>query len=50
MSEPWAADDEAWRGDLHLTDWPEQAYLPEGEYALFRSAREEGTWLPSGDR
>lgn len=45
MSEPWAADDEAWRGDQWLLDWPEEAYLSEGEYALFRRDFQVGTWI-----
>lgn len=43
---PWESeDDELWRGDRWLPDWPEEAYLPVGEYALFQHDREAGTWI-----
>lgn len=45
-STSWPAeDDESWRGDRWLPDWPEEAYLPVGEYALFQRDREVGTWI-----
>ncbi len=35
MTHPWEQDPDAWRGDLHLPDWPEEAYLG-AEYGLFK--------------
>ena len=43
---PWStpddegqADSEAWRGDLHLDDWPESLAGP--EYWLYKKQRDE---------
>jgi hypothetical protein len=33
------ADSEAWRGDLHLDDWPENLAGP--EYWLYKKQRDE---------
>lgn len=33
------ADGEAWRGDLHLDDWPENLAGP--EYWLFKNQRDD---------
>lgn len=31
----WHSQPDEWRGDVHLEDWPESAYLS-GEYGLFK--------------
>jgi hypothetical protein len=33
-------DDESWRGDVHLRNWPEWSAGP--EYEMWRKARDEG--------
>lgn len=47
MERPWETpdyepdEDDEWRGDLHLGDWPEHLAGP--EYWLYKQDEEEGT-------
>ncbi len=36
---PWAADDEQWRGETYLRDWPWESYLG-AEWDLFRRSED----------
>ena len=41
---PWEAEDEDWRGDEHLADWPEHLAGP--EYWMYKTAAEGGCIRP----